>query len=59
MKAVTLQALNQVELRDLPIPVPAADQLLVQMAATTVCTSDLQDIARNSFCTPLPMTIGH
>jgi threonine dehydrogenase-like Zn-dependent dehydrogenase len=59
MKAVTLQALHQVELRELPTPIPAADQLLIQMAATTICTSDLQDIDHNSFGATLPLTLGH
>lgn len=59
MKAVTLQALNQVVMQDVPIPTPAPDQLLVRMAAATICTSDLQDIAHNSFGAPLPLTMGH
>lgn len=59
MKAVTLQALNHVVLSDVEPPSPAADQLLVRTAATTICTSDLQDIAHNSFGAVLPVTMGH
>lgn len=59
MKAVTLQALNQVVLADVPQPSPAPDQLLVRMAAATICTSDLQDMAHNPFGAVLPLTMGH
>lgn len=59
MKAVVLQALNQVVLADVPRPTPAPDQLLIRTAAATICTSDLQDIAHNPFGAALPLTMGH
>lgn len=59
MKAVTLQALNQVALTNVPIPSPAPDQLLVRTAVATICTSDLNDIAHNPFGAALPVTMGH
>lgn len=43
----------------LPVPVPAADEVLVKTAATTICTSDLNDIEHNPFGITLPRVIGH
>lgn len=59
MKAVSLQAIGQVELLDLPIPAIQDDQLLIKTGAATICTSDLIDIRSNPFGTILPMVIGH
>jgi threonine dehydrogenase-like Zn-dependent dehydrogenase len=59
MRAVVLQALNQVGLVNVPIPPIGDDELLVQMMATTICTSDLHDIAANPYHAPLPLSLGH
>ena len=59
MKALLLQALNQVVCTEVPMPVITADQLLIKTAASTLCTSDLHDIAANPFGAPLPLTMGH
>lgn len=59
MKALVLQALNQVVCTEVPVPVITADQLLIKTAASTLCTSDLHDIAANPFGAPLPLTMGH
>ncbi len=59
MRAVRLQALTHVALEEVPPPSPAPDQLLVRMAAATICTSDLQDMAHNPFGAALPLTMGH
>ena len=59
MKAISLQAIGQVRLVDLPVPEPADDQLLIRTAASTICTSDLNDIRANPFGTPLPVVLGH
>ena len=59
MKAVSLKAVGQVELVDIPIPEIQDDQLLIKMGASTICTSDLNDIRSNPFDIPLPVIIGH
>jgi threonine dehydrogenase-like Zn-dependent dehydrogenase len=59
MRALTLQALHQVVLTDVPVPEIAADELLVRTAAATICTSDLHDVAANPFGAALPLTLGH
>ena len=59
MKALVLQALNQVICSDIVIPELANDQLLIKTAASTLCTSDLHDIAENPFGAALPLTMGH
>ena len=59
MKGVCLQAIGQVELMDMPLPAIQADQLLIKTGATTICTSDVNDIRSNPFQTPLPVILGH
>ncbi len=59
MRAVVLEALQQLSLDEVPVPEIADDELLVQTAAATICTSDLHDIAANPFGAPLPLTLGH
>jgi threonine dehydrogenase-like Zn-dependent dehydrogenase len=59
MRALQLQAINQlVEVR-LPVPQPRPDEVLIRTAATTICTSDLSDIASNPFAIALPRVLGH
>jgi threonine dehydrogenase-like Zn-dependent dehydrogenase len=41
------------------VPEIANDEILVQMQATTICTSDLHDIAANPYGSPLPLSLGH
>jgi 2-desacetyl-2-hydroxyethyl bacteriochlorophyllide A dehydrogenase len=59
MRAVVLEALQQVSLAQVPVPEIAEDELLVQTGAATICTSDLHDIAANPFGATLPLTLGH
>ena len=59
MRALQLQAIDQlVEVRR-PVPRPKPDEVLVQTVATTICTSDLNDIAHNPFGIALPRVLGH
>src|SRR5437763_15890222 len=46
MRAAYLPGDRQVELRDVPLPEPAAQQVLVRMRASTICGSDLRAIYR-------------
>jgi threonine dehydrogenase-like Zn-dependent dehydrogenase len=59
MRAVVLESLNQVALGERPLPEIGDDEMRIQMKATTICTSDLHDIAANPYGLPLPLSIGH
>jgi threonine dehydrogenase-like Zn-dependent dehydrogenase len=59
MKALQLQAIQQLELIETDRPQPADDQLLIRTGAAVICTSDLNDIRENPFHIPLPVVIGH
>jgi threonine dehydrogenase-like Zn-dependent dehydrogenase len=59
MRALQLQAVNRlVEVR-LPVPQPRPEEVLIRTVATTICTSDLSDIAHNPFGIALPRVLGH
>jgi len=59
MKALMLKAIRQLELVDIPVPEIQPDELLIQTGATTICTSDVNDIRENPFGIQLPVVIGH
>lgn len=59
MQALQLCGPERLELRELPLPQPAADEVLIQTRAATICTSDLHDIQYNPFGIPYPRTLGH
>jgi len=59
MKAVSLKTVGHVELIDVPMPTYQEDQMLIKMGASTICTSDLNDIRSNPFGIVLPVVIGH
>src|SRR5215204_4643590 len=59
MMAVMLEALNKVALVEAAVPKFGEDEMLIQTMATTICTSDLHDIAANPYGSPLPLSLGH
>jgi L-iditol 2-dehydrogenase len=59
MRALQLQRTGQLTEVELPVPVPAPDEVLIRTAATTICTSDLNDIFHNPFGIVLPRVLGH
>jgi threonine dehydrogenase-like Zn-dependent dehydrogenase len=59
MKALQLQGVQQFGLVEVEVPEPGPNQILVRTGATTICTSDLNDLHANPFNIPLPMTMGH
>jgi len=59
MKALQLQSVGQVTLVDLPVPAISNDELLIRTGATTICTSDLNDIRENPFGISFPVVMGH
>ncbi len=46
------------EIRDLPIPVPKDDEILVKILAAGICGTDLH-IMNDQFAADMPVTIGH
>jgi 2-desacetyl-2-hydroxyethyl bacteriochlorophyllide A dehydrogenase len=59
MRALRLDAPGQLSLVEVPVPAPGRDDVLVRIAAATICTSDLHDIERNPFGIALPRVLGH
>ena len=59
MRALQLQAMGRLVEVELPVPEPKADEVLIRTVATTICTSDLNDIAHNPFGIALPRVLGH
>ncbi|MBI4658063.1 MAG: alcohol dehydrogenase catalytic domain-containing protein [Verrucomicrobia bacterium] len=59
MKALQLTAPGKLSAVELPVPQPGPDEVLVRTVATTICTSDLNDIAHNPFGIALPRVLGH
>lgn len=59
MRALQLQAANELTEVRVPVPLVQPDEVLVRTAATTICTSDLNDIAHNPFGIVLPRVLGH
>ncbi|MGI8965082.1 MAG: hypothetical protein ACR2H1_03220, partial [Limisphaerales bacterium] len=54
MQALQLKKSRRLELVELPIPKPKANEVLIRTLASTICTSDLADIAENPFRIALP-----
>ncbi|MCB0254335.1 MAG: alcohol dehydrogenase catalytic domain-containing protein, partial [Anaerolineae bacterium] len=60
MKAVQLIEINRpLELREVPVPVPGANDVLVRVRAAGICHSDVHYRAGLSPVHSLPMTLGH
>ncbi len=59
MKTITLLAKDHIELIEAGIPVHSQDQMLIRTGASTICTSDINDIHENPFGIPLPVGLGH
>lgn len=59
MRTIVLESLNRVALVKRPLPEFDDDEMLIQTRATTICTSDLHDIAANPYGSPLPLSLGH
>ena len=59
MRALQLQAVGRLKEVRVSVPHPGPNELLVRTCAATICTSDLNDIARNPFEIQLPRVLGH
>ena len=59
MKALLLSQYNQLEIADLPAPVPGADEILVRVAACGICGSDVHGYDGTSGRRIPPIVMGH
>lgn len=59
MKALVLEEISKLVMKELPDPVPGDNEVLIRTAAATICTSDINDITLNPFGIRLPMVMGH
>ena len=59
MRALQLRRIDCLEEVELPVPRPQADEILVRTSATTICTSDLNDIHASPFGGTFPRVLGH
>lgn len=59
MRALVYTGPNQMELRDLPIPVPQPGELLVRVVAVGICGSDMHAYHGHDNRRPAPLVLGH
>jgi L-iditol 2-dehydrogenase len=59
MKALLLSQYNQLDLADLPAPVPGVDEILVRVAACGICGSDVHGYDGTSGRRIPPLVMGH
>jgi threonine dehydrogenase-like Zn-dependent dehydrogenase len=59
MRALQFEGIGRLVEARLPVPEPKPDEVLIRTASTTICTSDLKDLAHNPFGIRLPRVLGH
>jgi L-iditol 2-dehydrogenase len=59
MKALLLSSYKKLELADLPVPAPGADEVLVRVAACGICGSDVHGYDGGSGRRIPPLVMGH
>lgn len=60
MKAVRMTAVDSpLEMQEIPVPEPDAQEVLIQVKAAGICHSDAHYRAGRSRVEPLPLTLGH
>lgn len=59
MRSIYLNDDYEVELRDLPEPEPAADEVIVRVRAGGVCGTDMSVYGNNHFLRRAPQILGH
>jgi L-iditol 2-dehydrogenase len=59
MRALILQSLGQLNLEEVPVPVPMGGELLVRVKAATTCGTDLKAFRRGHPQIPMPGPLGH
>jgi L-iditol 2-dehydrogenase len=59
VKALFYPAFDQLEIRDVPMPEPAADEVLLRVAACGLCGSELETFKNHSPRRQPPLVMGH
>jgi threonine dehydrogenase-like Zn-dependent dehydrogenase len=59
MRALQFQGIDRLVQVRVPVPEPKPDEVLIRTVRTTICTSDLNDIAHNPFGIRPPRVLGH
>src|ERR1700744_1003831 len=59
MKALLLSQYNQLDIADVPAPVPGVDEILVRVAACGICGSDVHGYDGSSGRRIPPLVMGH
>lgn len=59
MKALVYLGANSLELRDVPVPVPEAGEVLVRVEAVGICGSDMHAYHGHDSRRPPPLILGH
>ncbi|NBB98988.1 MAG: alcohol dehydrogenase catalytic domain-containing protein, partial [Alphaproteobacteria bacterium] len=59
MRALLYTGPNQMELTDLPAPIPAAGEVLVAVHAVGICGSDMHAYHGHDDRRPAPLVLGH
>src|ERR1700685_2648079 len=59
MKALLLSQYNQLDIADLPVPVPGVEEILVRVAACGICGSDVHGYDGTSGRRIPPIIMGH
>ncbi len=59
MQALVYTGVNQMILTDVPVPVPAADEVLVRVQAVGICGSDMHAYHGHDARRPAPLVLGH
>jgi len=58
MKAAVLEAVEKLVLRDIPIPKPKDDEVLIKVAACGICGTDLK-LYKGQYRAKMPVVLGH
>jgi len=59
MKALVLSEYNQLEVKDLPNPIPGPDEILIQVSACGICGSDVHGFDGSTGRRIPPIVMGH
>jgi threonine dehydrogenase-like Zn-dependent dehydrogenase len=59
MRAAVLHGLHDLRIEERPIPEPAADEVLIRVAACGVCGSDATEFGRGRVLAAPPVILGH
>ena len=59
MKALLLSEYGRFEMKDLPVPVPGSQEILVRVAACGICGSDVHGYDGSSGRRNPPLVMGH